>query len=199
MWLGNIALPIERETPKLTYFWSIPLSSQNLSLHRKWKNERNKNNQTFKIVLGKIDCSWKCKILILLVVLDFDVFGFFFSNFDLTSSMLLFLSFKVSKPLQIFPQKKVFCHMMWPSLYLLQEWLGLDLVWIFQFFTLDVQNSMFLLSVVPIYILAQNLAILWKKMTAILHDPSEGLCGPDLWKKRLWIFFFNGVKIFQSD
>ena len=52
-----------------------------LSLHRKWKNGRNKNNQTFKIVLGKIDCSWKCKILILLVVLDFDVFGFFFSNF----------------------------------------------------------------------------------------------------------------------
>ena len=58
---------------------------------------------------------------------------------------------------------------------------------------------MFLLSVVPIHILAQNLAILWKKMTAILHDPSEGLYGPDLWKKRLWIFFFNGVKIFQSD
>ena len=28
---------------------------------------------------------------------------------------------------------------------------------------------MFLLSVVPIYILAQNLSILWKKMTAILH------------------------------
>ena len=58
---------------------------------------------------------------------------------------------------------------------------------------------MFLLSVVQIYILAQNLAILWKKMTGILQDPSEELYGPDLWKKRLWIFFFNGVKIFQSD
>ena len=49
---------------------------------------------------------------------------------------------------------------------------------------------MFLLSVVQIYILAQNLVILWKKMTAILQDPSEGLYGPDFWKKRLDFLFY---------
>ena len=48
------------------------------------------------------------------------------------------------------------------------------LMWILQFFSLDVQNSIFLLSAIQIYILAQNCAFLRKKKTAIFHDTSDG-------------------------
>ena len=67
----------------MIFFWSILPSCQNLSLHRKWKNKKNKNVQTVFYTFRKDVRSWKCKILILLIVLDFDIFGPLFFKFKI--------------------------------------------------------------------------------------------------------------------